>query len=409
MTTVNIYINWVSMKILIKNGRIIDKYTDTYSDLLLENEIIKKIDKNIEEVVDKVIDAKGLIVMPGFVDTHAHFRDPGYTYKEDLESGSNAAINGGYTFVNIMANTKPVCDNMEVFNDIKNRAANIDICGINQTMSLTKSLMGKEFINFESLDDNINILSDDGKDLLSNDMMYKACKICAKKDKTIMVHAEDSDISPYDYRVAEDLITIRDVYLSGKTGCHIHMSHVSTKDAIYAIREAKKNNYNVTCEVTPHHISLHDLDYRVNPPIREKKDVEAMIEAIKDGTVDTIGTDHAPHSKEDKEKGSPGMVGIETSFSVCNTYLVKSGHIDYKKLSDIMSYGGSKILRLKKRGLIRENFYADIVIVDADKKIIVDVDKFKSKSNNTPFEGMELFGEIRMTIRNGRVVKDDNR
>ncbi len=397
------------MKILIKNGRLVDAFRDEIADILIENDKIIKIGKLDNEDAKVKIDAKNNIIMPGFIDTHAHFRDPGFTYKEDLETGSWAAINGGYTFVNLMANTKPICDNIETLNYINEKAKEIDICGINQTFSLTKGLLGQEFIDFTKLNDQVKILSDDGKDLLSNHMMYEACKICAKLDKTIMVHAEDSEISPYDYRVAEDLITIRDVYLSGQTGCHIHMSHVSTKDSIDAIRYGKSKGYNVTAEVTPHHISLYDMEYRVNPPIRNKQDVEAMIEAIKDDTIDCIGTDHAPHSDEDKSKGSPGLVGLETAFSICNTYLVKEGHIDYKKLSKIMSYGGASILRLEKRGILKEGYYADIVIVDKDAEVKVDSNKFKSKSRNTPFDGKLLFGKVLLTMRNGRILKDDNR
>lgn len=399
------------MKILIKNARVVDKFTDDILDISIENERIVQVysSRMVNEIIyDEVIDASGLIAMPGFIDTHAHFRDPGFTYKEDLESGSKAAINGGFTFVNLMANTSPVCDDIKIFEDIMNRAEGLDITGINQSMALTKNLLGKELIDIKNLPDKVKILSDDGKDLLSNHMMYQACKQACDYDKTIMVHAEDSEISSYDYRVAEDLITIRDVYLSKMTGAHIHMSHVSTKESIRAIREAKKMGANVTCEVTPHHISLYDIDYRVNPPIRTKADVRALIEAIKDGTVDSIGTDHAPHSEEEKKNGAPGMVGLENAFAVCYTYLVKSGEINLSKLSDIMSYGGKEVLSLEGVGLIREGFFADICLLDIDKEIIVDTSTFKSKSKNTPFENKKLYGSVELTIKRGK-IKNDNR
>ena len=395
--------------ILIKNVRVVDKNQDGVKDVLILNDRIEKVDTLIEFDADRVIDATGLILMPGFVDTHVHFREPGFEYKEDIETGSWSAINGGYTYVNLMANTKPICDNIETLEYVRKRARELDIVGINQCISITKGLMGQEFVDFDSLDDNTFVLSDDGKDLLSNHMMYQACKLAAEKNKLIMVHAEDSEISPYDYRAAEDLITLRDTYLSGVTGCHIHMSHVSTEGSIEAIKNAKVKGYNVTCEVTPHHISLYDNSYRVNPPIRTEADVNAIIDAIKEGVVDCVATDHAPHSQEDKQKGAPGLVGLETAFSVCNTYLVKKGHINYSKLSEIMSFNACNILRLKERGLIKAGYYADLALVDVDKEYVVDSSKFKSKSNNTPFDAKKLVGEIIMTIRNGKVMKDDNR
>lgn len=399
------------MKVLIKNARLVDTYTDNIGSVLIENDKIKKIyngtgDTNVS--ADRVIDVKGKILMPGFVDTHAHFRDPGFTYKEDIETGCKAALNGGYTYVNLMANTKPICDNIGTWEYIIERAKKIGICGINQTMALTEGLLGKRIVDIANLPEDIKILSDDGKDLLSNHTMYQACKLAKKYKKTIMVHAEEPDISPYDYRVAEDLITIRDIYLSGKTGCHIHMSHMSTIDAVKALRLGKNLGYNVTGEVTPHHISLYDMADKVNPPIRNKEDVDALIEAIKDGTIDCIGTDHAPHSEEDKRNGSPGFTGIETAFSVCYTYLVKAGHIDIKMLSRLMSYGGCKVLELHKRGLIKEGYYADLCIADIDSSNIVCSNNFKSKSKNSPYIGMKLYGKILTTIREGKVTNNDN-
>lgn len=395
--------------ILIKNVRVVDKNQDSTKDVLILNDRIDKVDTLIEFDADRTVDATGLVLMPGFVDTHVHFREPGFEYKEDIETGSWSAINGGYTYVNLMANTKPICDNIETLEYVRKRARELDIVGINQCISITKGLMGQEFVDFDSLDDNTFVLSDDGKDLLSNHMMYQACKLASEKNKLIMVHAEDSEISPYDYRAAEDLITLRDTYLSGVTGCHIHMSHVSTEGSIEAIRNAKVKGCNVTCEVTPHHISLYDNSYRVNPPIRTESDVNSIIDAIKEGVVDCIATDHAPHSQEDKQKGAPGLVGLETAFSVCNTYLVKKGHINYSKLSEIMSFNACNILRLEERGLIKAGYYADLTLVDVDKEYVVDSSNFKSKSNNTPFDGKKLVGEVIMTIRNGKVMKDDNR
>ena len=220
-----------------------------------------------------------------------------------------------------------------------------------------------------------------------------------------MSHAEDKGFSDIDMRIAENIMTLRDIYLAKETGARLHMCHVSTKEAIKYIRDAKEDFSNITCEVTPHHIYLtkDKKDYRVNPPIREKEDVNEVIKAIKDGIVDCIGTDHAPHTKEDKEKGSPGMVGLETAFPICYTSLVKSGEITLNKLSEIMSKNGAKILGMNK-GIISPGMDGDLVLLDLDKKIVVNSKDFHSKAANTPFEGMEFYGEVQMTIKSGKIL-----
>lgn len=395
------------MNLLIKNARIIDFAQDFFGDLYIENGLIKEvgIKLNIENV--DVIDAKGLVLMPSFIDTHAHFRDPGLTYKEDIETGSKAALRGGYTGVCLMANTKPICSSKETLEFVRNREKELGLIDLHQCVSVTRGFDGEDLTHLDDFkDDNkLKAISDDGVGVMDSKTMYDAMLKAKENGWVIMSHAEDKSFSLSDMRIAENIMTLRDIYLAKETGARLHMCHVSTKEAIEYIREAKANYKNITCEVTPHHIALtKDInDYRVNPPIREKEDVTSVIKAIKDGVVDCIGTDHAPHTKEDKEKGSPGMVGLETSFSICYTSLVKSNEITLNKLSEIMSKNGAEILGMNK-GKISPGFDGDLVLVDLDKKVKIDSNNFYSKGKNTPFEGMEFYGDIEMTIKSGKIL-----
>lgn len=395
------------MNLLIKNARIVDYSQDFIGDIYIENGKIKEVglDINIEEV--DLIDAKGLTLMPSFIDTHAHFREPGLTYKEDIESGSKAALRGGYTGVCLMANTKPICSSKEILEEVRNREEELNLIDLHQCISVTKGFNGKDISHLDdfSNDNKVKAISDDGVGVMDSDVMYKAMLKAKKYDWIIMSHAEDHKFSHIDMRIAENIMTLRDIYLAKETGARLHMCHVSTKEAVGYIREAKKQFNNITCEVTPHHIYLtKDIsNYRVNPPIREKDDASEIINAIKDGIIDCIGTDHAPHTKEDKEKGAPGMVGIETSFSICYTRLVKSGAITLNKLSEIMSTNGANILGMNK-GRITPGVEGDIVLLDLDKNIVVNSNDFHSKGKNTPFEGMEFYGEVQMTIKEGRIL-----
>lgn len=398
-------------KILIKNIQITDYRGSKIGDVLIEDNSIKKIDSVIEDKEAEIIEGVNKVLMPSFIDLHAHFRDPGFTYKEDLETGARAALKGGYTVVYTMGNTKPVCDNMNVHDYIIDKSQKLDLIDQYQIVTVTKCLEGKKLTDFSSFDNRVKFISDDGKGILSNHMMYQACIEAKKHNIGIMVHAEDPKISLYDYRVAEDLITIRDIYLSKITACKIHFSHVSTEGSIEAIRCGKKEGVNITCETTPHHVFFADINYRVNPPIRTEKDRKAVIQGIKDGTVDAIATDHAPHSKEDKLKGSPGMIGIETAFSTCYTALVASGEISLEKLSEIMSYKPGQILGLD-HGVIEIGKKANLVIVNPNTEIEIKEEDMVSKSKNTPLLGHKLKGEVEMTIRNGKIMfggKDDYR
>ena len=395
------------MNLLIKNANVIDAYESFYGDILIIDGIITEIGKEINKDGIDIIDAKGLTLMPSFIDTHAHFRDPGLTHKEDMESGSRAAAKGGYTGVCLMGNTNPICSTKEVVEYVRNKAKEVGLIDVHQCVSITENFGGKSIEHLNAFDDDKELvaITDDGVGVMDSSIMMKAMEKAKKNNWVVMSHAEDKTFSKIDMRIAEDLMTIRDLYLAKVTKARLHMAHVSTIDSIEAIRRAKKEGSNVTCEVTPHHIGLttEESNYRVNPPIREKADVKAIIEGIKDGTVDCIGTDHAPHTEEDKAKGAPGMVGIETAFSICYTELVKKNGVSINKLSELMSRNPANILGMNK-GSITIGKDGDLVLVDLNKEIVIDKEKFASKGKNTPFHGRKYLGEVVMTIKGGKLI-----
>lgn len=403
------------MNLLIKGARVVDFSQDFVGDVYIENGIIVEIGKNLNKSCE-VINGKGRALMPSFIDTHSHFREPGFTYKEDILSGCRAAVRGGYTGVNLMANTKPVCSTMETVNYVLERGKAIGLVDIHQCASITYDFNGKDINHIDNLSSSVKIISEDGKDVMDVKVMMDAMIKAKEKDITVMCHCEDHDLSNVDMRLAENMMTWRNITLAEYTGCKIHMAHVSTKESIDYCIEAKKKGHKVTLEVTPHHIALtkDENDYRVNPPIRMEEDRQYLIKAIKEGYVDAIGTDHAPHTKEDKEKGAPGLSGIETSFSICYTELVKKGHITLSKLSEIMSKNPAKIMSFNK-GQINIGFEGDLVLVDLDKEYVIDSNKFHSKGKNTPFNNKRVYGQVTTTIKGGKVVfqeegdSDDNR
>lgn len=392
------------MELLIKNARIIDVTQDFLGDVYIKNGLIEEIGKEINKDNIEVFDCKGKVLMPAFIDTHAHFRDPGLTWKEDMETGSRAALKGGYTGVCLMANTNPICSSKETLEYVRNKSKELNLIDIHQCLSVTKNFDGITLSHLEELaDDNeIKAISDDGVGVSNSNTMLEAMKIAEKNNWVIMSHAESPEFSKVDMRIAENMMTLRDVELAKLTKARLHMCHVSTKEAIKYIIDGKMSGANITLEITPHHIGLtRDInDYRVNPPIREKQDVDAIIEAIKLGMVDTIGTDHAPHTSEEKKKGSPGMVGIETAFSICYTKLVKENNISLNKLSELMSYNPAKLLEMNK-GKISVGIDGDFVLIDTDKKVKINPKEFASKGRNTPFDGMEFYGEVLATIKAG--------
>lgn len=396
------------MELLIKNARIIDKKLDFIGDLYIKDG--KIYDYAIRLDYDcPTIDANGLCLMPAFIDMHVHFRDPGYTYKEDLETGGQAALAGGFTLVNLMANTQPICSSMETADYVLNKAKKLDLVDVHQCISITENFDGQTLSHLDGIDDRVQIISDDGVGVKSNLVMHDALLKAKERDWMVLSHAEDEDLTPIDYRLSENIISFRDIHLSDILESKLHLTHVSTKETIQAIRESKaKGNKYISCDITPHHMALWDSDIRVNPPIRQEEDASEIIKGIVDGTVDAIATDHAPHSKRDKDQGAPGFIGLETSFSLSYTSLVKPGHINMKRLSELMSARPGELMGVQK-GKIKRGYDADLVLVDSEKEIKIDPSKFLSKSKNSPFAGKNLYGEIKMTIKDGRLRYSDGR
>ncbi|MEG0762526.1 MAG: dihydroorotase [Oscillospiraceae bacterium] len=387
---------------LIKNARLVDANGEMYGDICIENGTISSIGKELFGE-GPVIDANGRTVLPAFIDLHCHFRTPGYEYKEDIMSGSRSAAAGGYTFVNCMANTNPVCSNGALANEIMAKAKEINTCDVNQVVSLTKNMDGQTLDHLETLPDNIRIISDDGCGVQSAAVMVKAMQIAARKGLLIMSHAEDKELSPTDYRLAENVETVRNLYIASTTRARLHMSHVSTSESLKAVALAKQAKINVTCEVTPHHLFFYDNDYKVNPPIRSKEDVDCIIDLIKKNIVDAIATDHAPHTDADKLNGAAGMVGLETAFGACYTKLCIENDLPLSTLSRMMSANPAKLLGLNK-GLLRPGYDGDIVIVDTSKTYVVHKEQFHGKSQNTLFDGIELTGKVELTAKSGEIT-----
>ncbi|BAB80887.1 dihydroorotase [Clostridium perfringens] len=394
------------MNLLIKNVNLIDESNNFFGDIYIEKGVIKELGTELNKECE-TLDGKGLVLMPAFIDTHAHFRDPGFEYKEDIESGSKAAVRGGYTTVTLMPNTKPVCSSKEILDYVVNKGKEVGLVDLYQTVSITKNLSGEEINHLREFEGNPNVkaITDDGKGVSDSKIMMEAMKIAKENNWIVMSHAESPEFSRVDMRLAENMMTWRDITLAKFVDCRLHMSHVSTKEAMKYIIEGKNDGVKVTCEITPHHLALNNKisNYRVNPPIREEEDVNFLIKAIKMNYVDCIGTDHAPHSKEDKEKGAPGMIGIEQAFSICYTKLVKENHISLNKLSQLMSGNAAKLLNINK-GKLQPGFLGDLVLIDLNKKRIFKEEDIVSRSKNTPFNGMEFYGDVVVTIKNGKIV-----
>ena len=386
---------------LIKNAKLSD---GTQVDVLIRDGKIAGLMQNMPAHGEEVIDAAGRTLMPGFIDLHCHWRTPGFEYKEDIATGSAAAAAGGYTFVNLMPNTRPVCSSAAQAHAVMDEAERLGICGANQTVSITENFDGQTLDHLKSLPEDLRFITEDGKGVQNNEVMAKAFAICAQRDLVLMSHAEDMQISKWDYRLAENIETVRNLHLSEYYGTRLHMCHVSTREAIAAIGDAKRRGVPVTCEVTPHHLWFADTDYRVNPPIRQPEDVQALVEAIRTGVVDAIATDHAPHSAEDKANGAAGMIGLETAFGVCYTKLCREQGLDLYYLEALMSRFPAAILGLAGKGAVQVGMDADLTLVELDTPYVVDASAMHSRSHNTPFDGVTLYGRVDLTIRGGRVT-----
>lgn len=420
------------MSLLIKNVHAVDSVSckDEILDILVENGRISKIGKDIDFTADRTIEGNGkLVAFTGLFDMHIHLRDPGFTYKEDILTGTNAAKAGGFTAVACMPNTNPTIDSPETIKYILDKSSNTGV-SVYPVACITKSMVGNELADFENLKNAGAIaVSDDGRPVENAELMRQALELSNDNGLTVISHCEDLNIIDGGIinkgeiskklgvkgmdRASEDYITAREIALAMSCDAHIHIAHVSTEGSINIIRAAKKDGANVTCETCPHYFTYTDdkllsldADYRMNPPLRTEKDRLAIENAVLDGTIDCIVTDHAPHSKEDKAdfyKAPNGVVGLETSLAVTLTRLYHTGKCSLIKISEIMSENPRKVLGLKPLSL-EVGQPADITIVDMDLEWEVKPEKLVSKSKNTVFKGEKLKGKTVYTISNGEVV-----
>jgi len=405
-------------KILFKNFRIVDADTDLFGSLFIENNIIKKIvnDTNNIPDADITIDGRGFgssaALMPAFIDLHAHFREPGFPQKETLESAALAAVAGGYITVVCMANTNPVTDTAEKAHALKARSDALGLINLHPVLSLTKNMEGRELSEIKNVSTKelsaagVLMLSEDGKDVEDDALFTAAMEEAKRLGVPVSCHCDLN---------GENDATRRAIELGKKAGGHIHIAHVSTKEAADFIRLTKKSlpadtGFTLTCEATPHHIGATEEDARrmgdktfgrVNPSLRSEADRQAIIAALHDGTIDAIATDHAPHSEADKTAGSPGFTGLETAFAVCHSHLADT---DLRRLSALMSANPARILGLQDRGRIAEGLRADIVMVDTEAMWKVQPEQFKSRGKCSLFADKELRGKVLMTLNGGKIV-----
>ena len=424
-------------KMLIANARILDPSceppVDFIGDILIEGDRIIKVGSNLAQTKiaqgAQHIDASGLCAAPGFLDIHVHLRDPGFTHKEDIITGCKAAAAGGVTGVCCMPNTKPVTDSEEVLSYILDKAKDADT-RVYPIASITKGMLGQELNDIAALHAcGAVAVSDDGRPVENGGMMLKALKEAYKAGVPFISHCEDLTIIDGGIinegriskelgvkgmdRASEDSITAREIVLAESSDTAIHIAHVSTKGSVQLIREAKARGVKVTCETAPHYMMMTDelllsynANFRMNPPLREQEDCEAIVEGVLDGTIDAIVTDHAPHAAEEKAnflKAPNGIVGLETSFAAACTVLVHQCGMSLLDLVKLMSTNPANLLRLPG-GTLREGSLADIVLFDPDRSWTVDAEKLHSKSKNTPFDGLELTGRVVRTILGGKTV-----
>ena len=421
------------MGTLIRNGRVIDPASgkDGIYDILVEDGMIAGVDASIPKGDNDIIDAAGCFVMPGLVDLHVHFREPGFEYKETIKTGSMAAAHGGVTTVFPMPNTKPVIDSVDMYDKVQTIIDRDAEVNVHQVASVTLGQQGETPVDVAALKKAGCIaISEDGKSVMNSQVYREAMKAAAAEDVLVMAHCEDKNlvnggalnegVASRRYHVngitnaVEDVIVARDILLSKETGCRLHLCHCSTADSVKLIKAAKEEGLKVTGEVCPHHFMLCDediiednADYKMNPPLRSRADMEAVREGLRNGTMDVISTDHAPHSAEEKAKpigAAPfGITGIETSLCLTYTGLVLTGILTPMQMVEKMSYNPAKIAGID-RGTLLPGRPADIIIVNVDDEIVIDRNNFVSKGHNTPFDGYKVKGIVEYTIVGGKIV-----
>lgn len=422
------------MKTLIQNGYVLDPESKREGefDVLIEDNKIIKVEEQITDYADKVLDASGCYVMPGFIDLHVHLRDPGLEYKETLETGGKAAARGGVTTICAMPNTKPVVDNGEKVADVHNRAKTDSPVHVIQIGAITIGQQGQELADIEGMAKaGCHAISEDGKSVMNASLYRKAMKIAKENGISIFAHCEDitmveGGVMHADEKAqalglkgitnaVEDVIVARDILLAKETGVRLHLCHCSTEDSVKLVDAAKKEGLPVTAEVCPHHFAMttdditeDDGNFKMNPPLRGRRDVEALKAGLKADIMDVIATDHAPHAAEEKNcsmiKAAFGIVGLETMASLTYTELVEPGILTPMQMAEKTSCNPAKILGLDDKGAIAEGKIADVVVFDPTVEYVIDKNTFYSKGKNTPFHGRKVKGDIRYTLVEGNVV-----
>ena len=417
--------------ILIKNARVMDPESgfDQVTDILLDGKRIRQIGK-VDDVsgIEQVIDASGMIAAPGLIDVHVHFRDPGFTYKEDLQTGSAAAAAGGFTTVVCMANTKPVVDSVDIYKEIEDRCEQLPI-KVWQAAAVSKGFEGKELTDMDALyEAGVRGFTDDGIPLM-DEKLVEAMKKAKELDVPISLHEEDpayikqpgvnqgkvSEQLNYGGAsyLAEAVMVKRDCELAVKTGAKVDIQHISSGVAVDYVKEAKEKGANVYAEASPHHFTLTEeavLKYgtlaRMNPPLRTEEDRQRIIKGLQEGTIEIIATDHAPHSKEEKDKpldqAPSGITGIETSLALGVTELVEKGYLSMMQLLEKMTINPAKLYNMEQ-GRLQEGKSADVVLFDPEEEW--EVKEYKSKATNSPFTGWKLKGKVKYTICDGKIIE----
>lgn len=421
------------MKLLIQNGRVIDPATktDAICDILVEDGKIAKVQKEVKEKADKIIDAKGCFVMPGFIDLHVHLRDPGLEQKETVVTGANAAARGGFTTILAMPNTKPVVDNADVVNYVHQKGKNLAPVNVLQIGAVTRGQAGKELADIhEMVQAGIPAISEDGKSVMSTPVYYEAMKIAKEEGIPVFAHCEDIEMVqggvmnagkraeelglPGILNEVEDIITARDMVMADSVGVHLHLCHVSTGKCVKMLKIAKENGMKVSAEACPHHFTLADEDipgddpnYKMNPPLRSREDMEAIREGLKNDIIDVIATDHAPHTAVEKgtsmRKSPFGIVGLETAAALTYSELVLKDYLTPMQMAEKLSYNPAKIIGSEK-GSLAVGSVADMVVFDPKATYTICAEEFAGKSKNTPFDGRKVTGKVVTTIVAGEVV-----
>ena len=415
--------------ILLKGGKIVAGARREAGDILVREGRIESVHPGLPVAEGaEVIDLAGKTVVPAFADIHVHFREPGFTAKETIRTGSMAAARGGYTAVCAMPNLDPVPDSVETL-AIEQAAIDRDaVISVLPYCSITKGRKGLELVDFKALKERCIAFSDDGSGVQDEAMMRRAMEAAAREDVIIAAHCEDNSLLRGGYihdgrycaqhghkgicSESEWDQIARHLALCEETGCHYHVCHISTKESVELIRRAKARGVNVTCETAPHYLVLCEDDlqedgrFKMNPPLRSAKDREALIEGLLDGTIDAIATDHAPHTAEEKSRGlagsAMGIVGLETSFPVLYTTLVRTGRMDLERLIEAMSTSPRRIFRIG--GALEPGMPADLAVLDLDNEFTIDSNTFLSKGRSTPFDGWKVRGKVLMTLKDGKAV-----